>query len=133
MEALRDPTRQTPQATHAMWDLATHISDADIPAIAEYFASQQATAANGRGGLAEQGKKIYESGAPDVPACQTCHGARGDGHGTVPRLAGQHSEYLAQQLLAFKLAVRTHGSMDANNRFMTSDQIKAVTSYLGMR
>ena len=131
LKALRDPTRQTPPAIHAMWDLANHIADDDIPVIAAYFASQSPTPANGHGALADQGRKLYERGASeDIPACQSCHGANGEGQGNVPRLAGQHQDYLAMQILDFRLTMRPHPLMSVKTRFVNDEQIKALAAYL---
>ncbi len=46
-----------------------------------------------------QGKDIFTNGLPaqGTPACAICHGADGAGSATFPRIAGQHSDYLAKQ------------------------------------
>ncbi len=41
------------------------------------------------------GKMIY------VKDCETCHGKKGMGLGYIPRLVGQHTNYLMKQLTAF--------------------------------
>src|SRR5512146_2102053 len=45
LKAFRDPTQQTPNATHAMWDMSNHIGDDEIPQIAKYYAAQTPTPA----------------------------------------------------------------------------------------
>ena len=132
LHALRYPASQTPKATHAMWNLTTHIGDDDVPVIAKYFASQTPTPASKNDGrLAATGREIYARGAfQEVPACQSCHGAHGEGHGSTPRLAGQHSQYLQDQLLAFRLTLRPHPIMSFQNKYLTDAQIKALAAYL---
>src|SRR3954462_12021796 len=62
-------------------------------AIAQYFARQPPSAPR-PGARAAEGKQIYEKGAAadNVIACNQCHGAGGEGHDGVPRLAGQHAD-----------------------------------------
>ena len=132
LKAFRYPASLTPKATHAMWNLTTHISDQDIPIIAQYYASQPATSASQNGGqLAQEGRRIYERGASgQVPACQTCHGSYGQGVGLTPQLSGQHAQYLEDQLKAFVLTMRPHPVMSFQNKYLTDSQIKALAAYL---
>jgi len=46
------------------------------------------------------GKNIFENGKGDVPACKSCHGAKGLGNDSLgtPRLAGQLYAYVYKQL-----------------------------------
>lgn len=131
LSSFRDPNIQTPSAIHAMWDIATHIRPDQINAIGWYFASQAPTAAGTGGPSAAWGRKIYMEGAgTTVPACRRCHGAQGAGSGAVPRLAGQHADYLSAQLQSFNLRTRYHDKMDNHAGAMSLDQIKAVSDYL---
>jgi len=131
LSSFRDPNTQTPSAIHAMWDIATHIRPDQINSIGWYFASQAPTASGARGQSASLGKKIYMEGAgATVPACQRCHGAQGEGSGAVPRLAGQHADYLSAQLLSFNVRTRYHDKMDNNAGAMTQEQIEAVSEFL---
>jgi len=131
LKSFFDPTRQTPAAAHAMWDISTHIGDALIPEIAEYYSSQVPTPAHGGGSLAAEGQKIYMRGVGEkIPACASCHGDMGDGRNDVPRIAGQHADYLRSQLNAFKTTMRYHAGMDINARNLTQEQIDALVAYL---
>jgi cytochrome c553 len=133
LKSFLDPTRQTPAATHAMWDIASHIGDDIVPDIAKYYAQQAPTPpAAKKGKLAATGKSIYERGVgSSVPACQSCHGAHGEGIGAVPRIAGQHGEYLTMQLLSFNVTLRYHETMDHNAMYLSEEQIAALVAYLG--
>ena len=48
----------------------------------------------------------------------------------MPRIAGQHGEYLTGQLQAFMLGVRVGTPMNKHAWAMTSDQITELSAYL---
>ena len=115
-----------------MWGMAAQLDDALIADLAKYFAAQTPTPPQSGGALAVEGQKIYDSGAPadGVPPCQACHGAHGEGNGVVPRIAGQHADYLKKQLEAFRSTLRENAIMHANTTNMTDREIEAVVSFL---
>lgn len=78
------------------------------------------------------GRQIYENGivAQNIPACQACHGPRGEGKGAIPRLAGQHADYLKTQMWVFSFQLRENDIMHPNTKNMRGDQIDALASYL---
>jgi cytochrome c553 len=84
--------------------------------------------------LAAQGMVIYRRGgtATEVAACIGCHGERGHGSETLPRLAGQVASYLATQLRNFGARVRTNDNavMHSIAAKMTEAEILAVAEYL---
>ena len=126
-----NPARSTPHATYQMWETASSLGDRIAGQLAQYFASQAPTAAAPKGALAASGEKIYRQGIGSVvPACQTCHGASGEGRGTAPRLAGQHGEYLETQMGAFMLQLRVSPDMNRHAWHMEPDQFKAVAAFL---
>ena len=131
LREFHDPASQTPAATHAMWDMSSSIGAKKAEALAEFFSQQTPTPAHGSGALARKGKQFYESGDGIGPACQTCHGAQGEGKGAIPRLAGQHNLYLSRQLASFGLMVRFHATMSGPARPLSDEQVQAVVSYLG--
>jgi len=64
-------------------------------------------------GNLENGKKIFNEGKGDVPACTSCHGNEGlgdDAMGT-PRLAGQGVQFLIKQLEDFATDKRQDTTM----------------------
>jgi len=131
LKAFLDPTSQTPGATHAMWETASHIRPEEINAIGSYFGSQAPSTAGNAGKAAAVGRNIYRMGAGrSVPACRRCHGAQGEGSGAIPRLAGQHAEYLSSQLMAFNLRTRYHDRMNDTTVAMKPDQVRAIVEYL---
>jgi cytochrome c553 len=56
------------------------------------------------------GKFIFNRGNQfsGLPACSTCHGAKGLGTAQLPRLAGQHPRYIEDQLKQFNKRERTN-------------------------
>jgi cytochrome c553 len=132
LKSFRAQKRSDPHAVAYMWGMASQLNDALIADLAKYFAVQSPTPPQSGGALATEGQKIYESGAPadGVPPCQACHGAHGEGSGVVPRIAGQHADYLKKQLEAFRSTLRDNAVMHANTTNMTDGEIKAVVSYL---
>jgi cytochrome c553 len=116
-----------------MWGMASQLTDAQITALADYFSKQ--AAAHGKAGgpaLLARGKQVFEEGVParQIPPCATCHGAKGEGMATFPRLAGQHAPYLLKQILVIQNALRSAPVMHGVVKDLTREQIQAVTTYL---
>ncbi|HKD48157.1 MAG TPA: c-type cytochrome [Rhizomicrobium sp.] len=132
LKAFRDHTRGDPHAMAYMWGMAAQLDDPTIGSIAKYLAGQSATKAETGGALATAGRQLYLNGDPahNVPACAACHGQAGEGNGPIPRLTGQHGDYLRKQLEAFRSLLRNNDVMHANTQDMTDSQIEAVISYL---
>ncbi len=85
--------------------------------------------------LAAQGKEIYDEGivGSAVPACSGCHNEDGSGTEKYPRIAGQHSAYVIQQLLSFKSGERANdvkAVMRAVAKRMNEKEIRAVAEYV---
>jgi len=106
----------------------------DFKLLGAYFGSQKPT----RGTVldqkaAEEGRKFYFEGNEQsgVPACEGCHGTDAQGGKRFPRLAGQHREYLIEQIYNFRTNARiaTRIMREVSNR-MTDAEIKAVAEYL---
>jgi cytochrome c553 len=69
--------------------------------------------------------------APAVVAvCAPCHGLDGIGREVeVPNIAGQHSIYLREQLLAFKGNRRKHPEMYFVGRYLSDQEIDQLVLY----
>ena len=85
--------------------------------------------------LAEQGRKIYHEGKPDVgvPSCSGCHYDKGEGTSRFPRVAGQHAEYTYQQLKAFKESRRENDrglAMQSVTINLSDADMRAVAEYV---
>jgi len=75
---------------------------------------------------------IAANGLPSgVPACQTCHGAQGEGNipAGFPRLAGAGAGYLAAQLAAFAAGQRRNPAMQAIAAALSPKQQAALARY----
>jgi len=132
LKNFREHSRSDPHAMAYMWGMASQLDDALIANIAKYYAAQKPTPPQTGGALAAQGKAIFADGIPahTVPPCAACHGDHGEGAAEVPRLAGQHGDYLKQQLEAFRSLLRENQVMHANTKDMTDSEIEAIVSYL---
>ena len=127
------------RANAIMGGFAGALSDEDMKNIAYWLASQKA-----KPGFAKDketillGERIYRGGIADrqIAACAGCHSPNGAGiPAQYPRLGGQHADYTAAQLVAFRDGVRKNGEqMSGVARKMTDREIKAVSDYIaGLR
>jgi cytochrome c553 len=129
------------RANAVMSGMAAMLSDSDMHAVAEYFSKQTLSLGqakkNGSGSL---GEKIYRAGiqANGVPACASCHGPTGDGLPVkYPRLGGQHTEYVLNQLRQFRLGARANDEAKVMRTIaakLTDQEMEAVADYIqGLR
>ena len=106
LTAFKSHDRLDPAGFEYMWGLSRSLSEDQIKGLAAYYAAQTPGSQKFEGDRArlEAGKSIYEAGvaAAGVPACSGCHGAKGEGNATFPRIAGQHVDYLVKQLIVFQ-------------------------------
>ncbi len=119
----------------AMQTVVEDLTPADLGALGRWFESRPSHAhAVANPGLAEAGRQVYEQGhAPaGLVACASCHGPAAQGTATLPRLAGQHAQYIERQLRAFHRRERTNDNavMHAVASRLDEQQIRAVASYL---
>jgi cytochrome c553 len=126
---------QAGKRTGLMVRQAKGLSDADITAIARYFAAQPVPAPTGAPSeKAAAGRSIYLNGKPasGVPACMACHGEAAHGTPQLPRLAGQHADYLERQLKDFNLRKRTNDNavMHEVAENLTPAEMRALAEYL---
>lgn len=124
-----------------MAGMAAPLSEDDMKNVATYYASQALRPRAARDAdLVKQGQLIYRGGiaAKGLAACASCHSPNGAGlPAQFPRVAGQHAEYTAAQLKAFRAGDRKN---DPNSMMRTvagklSDrEIAAVSEYIaGLR
>ncbi|MBL7005202.1 MAG: cytochrome c4 [Gammaproteobacteria bacterium] len=70
------------------------------------------------------------AGKQKVTSCSSCHGDNGNSIvATFPKLAQQHSSYLAQQLHAFKDGSRNDPMMSALALTLTDEDIDDISAY----
>ena len=122
-----------------MKGFASAMSDEDMRNVSYWLASQK-----GKPGFAKEkdlvalGERIYRGGIADrqVAACIACHGPGGAGiPSQYPRLSGQHADYTAAQLKAFRDGARKNSTvMGQAVAKMNDREIKAVSDFIaGLR
>ena len=124
--------------TGEMQGTAELLSDSDIQVVAEYFQQQkvQLSELSKQSSTQQQiAKQIYEQGDSKrgLTACSSCHGQQAMGKASIPRLAGQHEDYLLQQLGQFKSKQRKNdsdGKMQANIALLKEAEIAALADWL---
>jgi len=118
-----------------MQGMAAALSDADMKNVAAFYATKQPKPGFAKNKeLVSLGEKIYRGGIADrmVPACAGCHGPSGAGiPAQYPRLSGQHADYTAAQLTAFRIGARGNSpQMVGVAAKMNDKEIKAVSDYI---
>jgi len=119
----------------AMREMAAELSEAELVALGRYYASMKPVPHQvADPTLVHTGRALFEAGKAQsgVPACAACHGAQGQGSSNLPRLAGQHPQYLKRQLENFGQRERTQENAamhDIASRLSEPDK-RAITSYL---
>ena len=120
-----------------MAGLLDPLSEQDLADIASYFSSQTRTPGAAKQELVALGESVYRAGVRErgIAACVACHSPRGQGNAPAkfPSLGGQHGEYLASSLRAWRSEERHN---DGDTRIMrdvaahlTDKELDAVASY----
>ncbi|KTD20940.1 cytochrome c4 [Legionella lansingensis] len=137
LKQLKDYKNITTRNVPVMTAIVANLSDADMAALAEYYAKQPL----GEGATPEKylkrGEQLYRGGdfKKHITACIACHGPRGTGNGQAgfPLLSGQHAPYTIQQLQAFKDKKRSNDlnaiMRDISER-MSQEDMEAVAYYI---
>ncbi|MBI5891987.1 MAG: cytochrome c4 [Nitrosomonadales bacterium] len=112
------------------------VDESEFKALAQYFSEQKRSdGATDKPDLAAQGKQIFDEGiiGSAVPACSGCHNEDGSGTDKYPRLNGQNSVYVVNQLTNFKSGERKNDPkavMQTVAKRMTEQEIAAVAEYV---
>ncbi len=135
LSMFKDGTRASP----IMQPIARTLDDAAIRRLADYFSNQVApradAAASGSPQLVLAGKQLAETGAPNVAACFSCHGAQGKGVGArFPGIASQPARFTVDRLHEFQERARGKtpdpGTMTAVSTTLNEEQIEEAAAYL---
>ena len=123
------------RANAVMMGFGSGLSDDDMKNIAYWLASQKAKPGYAKDKeLVALGERIYRGGIADrqVPACAGCHSPNGAGiPSQYPRLSGQHADYTALQLTAFRDGTRKNSlPMTQVAAKLNDREIKAVADYI---
>jgi cytochrome c553 len=121
----------------SMAAMVANLSEQDMEDLAAYFAAQPATGGYTEQRYVELGEQIYRGGkaVAGMAACMSCHGPSAEGNPLmrVPTMAGQHANYTANQLRAFRSGERyndPYGIMRTVAKRMTDEEIEAVSHYV---
>ncbi len=139
MKDIRDGARPVP----TMAGQLDGKSDADLADLAAYFSSQTQSGGKTKPELQALGETVYRGGiaARNVAACSACHSPTGHGNAPAgfPSLAGQHAQYIADQLRMYRKGYEddTGRTNDGDAKIMrtiafglSDKEIEAVASYI---
>lgn len=122
-----------------MQAFAAQLTEQDMRNISFWAANQKAKPGFARDKEAvAMGERIWRGGIADrnIAACAGCHSPNGAGiPAAYPRLAGQHADYTAAQLVAFREGKRPNSQvMHQVAAKMNDREIRAVSDYVaGLR
>jgi cytochrome c553 len=132
-ERYDDAPRNEPRAWDFMKGVARDLDEPTMQALGEYYAKQSPIAGRApvKGDVA-RGKALFLEGDSEkgLIACQMCHGPDAKGQGPIPRLAGQHADYVKLQLQYIKSGVRNVDQMQALIANLTDADFEAVAAYV---
>jgi cytochrome c553 len=122
-----------------MQPIAAQLSEADMKNLGAFLGTKKQKPGFAKDKeLVALGEKIWRGGIGErqIAACAGCHSPNGAGvPAQYPRLAGQHADYTAQQLVAFRDGVRKNSpQMTAVASKLNDREIRAVADYIaGLR
>ncbi|TDG15818.1 cytochrome c4 [Seongchinamella unica] len=124
---IRDGARPVP----TMVGQVDNMSDQQLADLAAFYASQARSGGQADPDLVALGEKVYRSGVAErkVAACTACHSPNGKGNAPAgfPALAGQHADYIAAQLKAYR-----KGYEDESGRTNDGDTMIMRTTAFGL-
>ena len=111
---------------YVMSKLAEILSAEERVAVAVYFSDKPVKPRENRPEPDMKGQQVYQS------LCFACHGDKGHGSHTYPRIAGQPYEFLEKTLLKFKQGdeSRKNSPMTAVVGNMSDEDLKAVARWV---
>ncbi len=127
------------RANAVMMGMSQALSEDDMKNIAAWLSHNNAKPGFAKDKeLAALGEKIYRGGVADrqIPACAGCHSPNGAGNpAQYPRLSGQHADYVASQLTAYRDGKRNNNLQMSQVAAKLNDrEVKALADYVaGLR
>ena len=113
-----------------MSPIAKQLEKKEMQALAKHFSEQKPKSVpfKSDNAKAAAGKKVA-----DEALCPMCHLGGFAGQNEIPRVAGQHPEYVMKQLKDFRARNRTNdaGSMTAYSSNLTDQDIENLAHYIG--
>ncbi len=129
LKDFKEGRRTDPQ----MSPMVTTLEKEDMLALATFF-SEQPVPSNGFS--ADQAKAAKGKDLGDATLCTMCHQGAYQGQNEIPRVAGQHYDYVKKQLTDFRAKTRTNdaGSMTSVTKTMSDEDIENLAQFIaGMR
>ncbi len=121
--------REGRRVNDQMTPFVEKLSNADLNDLAQYFSAQKLAAPKRQAdaALVAKGKEITVRNN-----CVACHTATLVGQQHIPRLAGQHKDYLLEQLKGFKAGKRADydGTMTSAAQGLTAEEMEPLAEYL---
>jgi cytochrome c553 len=116
----------------SMKAMVEDLSEKDFALLGAFFQAQPPLAhPTTEVALVEQGKRLFLEGKGNCAACASCHGTAAHGAELVPRLAGQHAQYLVKQMQSFKERDRPAPAALAKALAgLTDREVQALAVYL---
>ena len=112
-----------------MTPVTANLNKEDMLALATYFSEQKPISIQfqPQAERAARGKD-----RADVTLCTSCHQGQYQGQNEIPRVAGQHPQYLKKQLLDFKSRARTNdaATMTSLAATLSDENIEDIVQYL---
>jgi cytochrome c553 len=123
------------RAGDTMRAMVSDLTADDMVALGRFFESKSVEPAGSSDpALTKLGSQVFLDGHKDgkLPACSSCHGARGYGTPLLPRLAGQRPAYLENQLRSFTKRERTNDNAVMHDiaAQLSETEIVAVSAFL---
>jgi cytochrome c553 len=101
----------------------------EVTELAQYFAAQKPKP---NGFKADPARVARGAKKTDEVLCPMCHLGEFSGQNEIPRVAGQHYDYIVKQLKAFKDRTRTNdaGNMTSVARTLSDEDILDLANYI---
>jgi cytochrome c553 len=116
-----------------MNDMVSDLTNEEIFSLAEYFNAKPTLSHPVQDkAISLVGQYIFSYGNKfsGIEACATCHGKDGAGTKALPRLAGQHKQYVISQLKSFNSRQRNNAIMHSIASKLTELEREAVAIYV---
>jgi len=113
----------------SMDPIAAPLTQAEMLALADYFSKQKQTPT---GFVADAAKVAAGRKKSDEVLCPMCHQGEFVGQNEIPRVTGQHYEYIKKQLADFKAKRRTNdaGNMTSVAGTLSDADIENLAQYI---
>jgi len=112
-----------------MTPMAIGLSREDMRALADYFAGKKAKST---GFKPDPAKATKGKAVADAALCTMCHLGGFAGQNEIPRVAGQHYDYVVKQMRDFRAKHRTNdaGNMTSVSRGLSDEDIDNLAHYI---